>query len=190
MNTETKTESTVDPLTKYKMKYRALFFGAYSIVLLALAFIISTIDYSILNLPTVITRNGIVISDTKTFAVLLIAISILFSFIGMFYSLINKRILAFLLSSIVIGGFTYAIFINDIFSVNLSKFKIEQRVDVKVKTSVISKSLKEDINETVKSIKEVEAKEKNIELNASTSIKNKIKDTGVTLVSETNQTNE
>jgi len=136
MNTEKtqKSEKIVDPLTNYKIKHRALLFGALSIIFMVIAIAFYENTFNFLNLPTVLTKDGVIVADSFIGFILFGAISLLFATIGLFYSIIKKKILSVLLSSVVFVGISFIIIKHNIdISKELNSFKIVERVNVVIK---------------------------------------------------------
>ena len=106
MNTEkttTKSETIPDELTVYKKKYRALWFGAIAMINFVIAILIYqlNIHFNVIDLPFKAIIDGKSIDNAGVISLITFAISIIFAFFGLIYSLMNKKIIAFTLALIV-----------------------------------------------------------------------------------------
>jgi len=156
MNTETN-DTVIDPLTKCKTKSRALFYGAFSVVLMAIAVILNQNDFSLLNLPTAITNNGVAVSDSFSLFLIFGILSLIFAVIGVIYSLVNKKILGFLLSATVIGAVAFlSVKTNTDVMALIGQYKIEQRTSVT--TDAVKNLIPSDVTKDTDISKEVSEK--------------------------------
>jgi len=100
---------TMDKATKYQMKYRSVLFGTISIILMALAIVFYENQFSFFGdkLTTVLTYDGVQVNDSFLLFIAFAVISVLMSLTGIIYAIKNRKILGFILSSLVLAGIAF-----------------------------------------------------------------------------------
>lgn len=118
---------TIDPLTKYRTKYRSVLFGAMSIIMMALAIVFYENQFTLSSFSTVLTMDGQAVNDSFVLFLFFFALSIILATTGIIYSVMRRKIIGFILSAIVFAGVCFAMNGSDYTITDMtSKFKIEQ----------------------------------------------------------------
>ena len=101
-NKMAKDKTTEEQLARYRTKHKSLMFGAFSIISMFIAIIFYENIFTIGQ--TLVTYEGARVNESFLIAAGFAVMSVLFSLIGVIYSLKNKKIVGFLLSIIVLVG--------------------------------------------------------------------------------------